>query len=197
MPIQAILVISGKVQSVGYREYVYRQAIRLNLTGLVRNIDEGKVWAVVEGEKDAIEEFKRAIWTKDALTDVTDIKIDYGEAKGCFDTFLVTRDLRYNGLPESKMEEGIGYLKMIVENLGQLKPIAQGIEELKPLVKGMADLKTELGTKIDSMNTSMAGHFDRLDAKYGEFGQTMKEMAADIRMMREAMVKGDGQAAAG
>ena len=197
MPIQAILVVSGKVQSVGYREYVYRQAIRLNLTGLVRNIDEGKVWAVVEGEKDAIEEFKRAIWTKDALTDVTDIKIDYGEAKGCFDTFLVTRDLRYNGLPESKMEEGIGYLKMIVENLGQLKPIAQGIEELKPLVKGMADLKTELGTKIDSMNTSMAGHFDRLDAKYGEFGQTMKEMAADIRMMREAMVKGDGQAAAG
>ena len=81
MPIQAILVISGKVQSVGYREYVYRQAVRLNLTGLVRNIDEGKVWAVVEGERESIEEFKRAIWTKDALTEVTDIKVDYGEAK--------------------------------------------------------------------------------------------------------------------
>jgi acylphosphatase len=193
MPIQAILVISGKVQSVGYREYVYRQAVRLNLTGLVRNIDEGKVWAVVEGERESIEEFKRAIWTKDALTEVTDIKVDYGEAKGCYDTFLVTRDLRYNGLPESKMEEGVVYLKLIVEGLEQLKPIAKGIDELKTSVKGIDELKPIAGG-IDRMNADMARHFERLDAKYGEFGQTMKEMAADIRMMREAIVRSGGQA---
>jgi|GEM_PF-645622 len=194
MPIQAILVISGKVQSVGYREYVYRQATRLNLTGLVRNIDEGKVWAVVEGEKDAIEEFARAIRTKDALAEVTDIRVEYGEAKGCYDTFLVTRDLRYNGLPESKMEEGIGYLKLIVDGLEQLRPIARGIEELKTAVKGMDELKPIVGS-IDRMSADMSRHFDRLDAKYGEFGQTMKEMAADIREMRKAAVKGDRQAA--
>jgi acylphosphatase len=193
MPIQAILVISGKVQSVGYREYVYRQAVRLNLTGLVRNIDEGKVWAVVEGERESIEEFKRAIWTKDALTEVTDIKVDYGEAKGCYDTFLVTRDLRYNGLPESKMEEGVVYLKLIVEGLEQLKPIAKGIDELKTAAKGIDELKPIAGG-IDRMNADMARHFERLDAKYGEFGQTMKEMAADIRMMREAIVRSGGQA---
>ena len=176
MPIQAILVISGKVQSVGYREYVYRQAIRLNLTGLVRNIDEGKVWAVVEGEMEAIEEFKRAIQTKDALTDVTDIKIDYGEAKGCFDTFLVTRDLRYNGLPESKMEEGIVYLKQLVEGINYLRPMVEGIHEMK---------------------TEVAGHFKRLDAKYGEFGETMKEMAADIKVIRKAATKENGEQATG
>ena len=193
MPIQAILVISGKVQSVGYREYVYRQAVRLNLTGLVRNIDEGKVWAVVEGERESIEEFKRAIWTKDALTEVTDIKVDYGEAKGCYDTFLVTRDLRYNGLPESKMEEGVVYLKLIVEGLEQLKPIAKGIDELKTAAKGIDELKPIAGG-IDRMNADMARHFERLDAKYGEFGQTMNEMAADIRMMREAIVRSGGQA---
>ena len=176
MPIQAILVISGKVQSVGYREYVYRQATRLNLTGLVRNIDEGKVWVVVEGEKDAIEEFQRAIRTKDALAEVTDINIDYGEAKGCYDTFLVTRDFRYNGLPESKMEEGIVYLKLLVEGINYLKPIMEGINKL---------------------DADMADRFDRLDAKYGEFSGTMKEMAADIKEIRKATTKGDGQLATG
>ena len=176
MPIQAILVISGKVQSVGYREYVYRQAVRLGLTGLVRNIDEGKVWVVVEGEKKAIEEFSQAIRTKDALAEVTDISIAYSEAKGCYDTFLVTRDLRYNGLPESKMEEGIVYLKLIVEGIEQLKPIAGS---------------------IDRMNADMAGHVGRLDAKYGEFGATMKEMAADIKEIRKAATKGNGQSATG
>jgi len=188
MPIQAILVVSGKVQSVGYREYVYHQATRLNLTGLVRNIDEGKVWAVVEGEKDVIEQFKRDIWTKDAIAEVTDIRIDYGEAKGCYDTFLVTRDLRYNGLPESKMEEGIGYLKLVVE--------------------GINEMKTELGGKIDRMDANMAGHFerlgadisgnfDRLDSKYGEFGETMKGMAADIKVIRKAATKENGESATG
>ena len=194
MPIQAILVISGKVQSVGYREYVYRQATRLNLTGLVRNIDEGKVWVVVEGEKDAIEEFQRAVRTKDALAEVTDIQIDYGEAKGCFDTFLVTRDLRYNGLPESKMEEGIVYLKLIVEGIEQLKPIVQGIEELKPIVQGIEGLKP-IAEGIKTLDANMASRFDRLDAKYGEFGQTMKEMAADIREIRKATVKANEQPA--
>ena len=193
MPIQAILVISGKVQSVGYREYVYRQAIRLNLTGLVRNIDEGKVWAVVEGEKDAIEEFKRAIWTKDALTEVTDIRIDYGEAKGCYDTFLVTRDLRYNGLPEAKMEEGVGYLKLIVERLEQLKPMVKSLEDLKPVVEGI----NKVDANIQTMNKDMTGHFDKLDAKYGEFGETMKSMAADIKVIRKAATKGNGEQATG
>jgi acylphosphatase len=197
MPIQAILVVSGKVQSVGYREYVYHQATRLNLTGLVRNIDEGKVWAVVEGEKEVIEQFKRDIWTKDAIAEVTDIRIDYGEAKGCYDTFLVTRDLRYNGLPESKMEEGIVYLKKIVEGIEQLKPIVQGIEQLKPVVEGINGLKTELGGKIDRMDANMAGHFERLDAKYGEFGDTMNGMAADIKEIRKAATKGNGEQATG
>ena len=94
---QANLIIGGTGLSMGYSVYVFRQAIRLNLTGLIRNVDDGKVRIVCEGEKEAIEEFRRAIRIKDELTEVTDIKIDYGEAGGCYDTFLVALDLRYNG----------------------------------------------------------------------------------------------------
>jgi acylphosphatase len=121
MTVQATLIVSGEVQSVGYREYVYRQAVRLGLTGLVRNIDNNKVWIVCEGEPDKIEEFIRDIKVNDALAKVDIIDPFYGEARGCYDTFLVTRDLRFNGLPDAKLELGVEYLTKLLNSVDGIK----------------------------------------------------------------------------
>ena len=44
------VVISGKVQGVFFRAAARRAAADLNLTGWVRNMDDGRVEAVLEGE---------------------------------------------------------------------------------------------------------------------------------------------------
>ncbi|MFH1134467.1 MAG: acylphosphatase [Pseudomonadota bacterium] len=43
------LFISGRVQGVAFRHYTRREALRLGLSGWVRNLPDGRVEAVLEG----------------------------------------------------------------------------------------------------------------------------------------------------
>jgi acylphosphatase len=47
--------ISGRVQGVGYRAFVYTQAQHLDLGGFVRNCANGEVEAVFAGPAEAVE----------------------------------------------------------------------------------------------------------------------------------------------
>lgn len=49
------VLISGRVQGVFYRAYTRDQAVARGLTGWVRNLPDGRVAAVIEGDKDKIE----------------------------------------------------------------------------------------------------------------------------------------------
>lgn len=50
------VLISGKVQGVGFRASTRRRAKNLELAGWVKNTEDGKVEAVFEGEDDNVEE---------------------------------------------------------------------------------------------------------------------------------------------
>ena len=50
------LVIYGKVQGVWYRASTKEQALKLRLTGWIRNLESGDVEAIFEGEESAIDE---------------------------------------------------------------------------------------------------------------------------------------------
>lgn len=45
-------LISGTVQGVGFRDAFRRKALQLGLTGYVRNLPDGRVEALVEGQDD-------------------------------------------------------------------------------------------------------------------------------------------------
>lgn len=48
------LKIIGRVQGVGFRAAMYREAVRLNVTGWVRNRNDGTVEAVIQGPENSI-----------------------------------------------------------------------------------------------------------------------------------------------
>lgn len=49
------LVVTGRVQGVGFRYFVLRQAQALGLTGYVRNLSSAQVEIVAEGEAPALD----------------------------------------------------------------------------------------------------------------------------------------------
>ena len=48
-------LISGRVQGVFFRAYTRDQAVARGLTGYVRNLPDGRVFAVFEGDREKIE----------------------------------------------------------------------------------------------------------------------------------------------
>jgi acylphosphatase len=54
--IRAHVFVSGIVQGVGYRYSTVKQARSLGLNGWVRNLDDGRVEAVFEGETTLVEQ---------------------------------------------------------------------------------------------------------------------------------------------
>jgi len=49
------VLVSGRVQGVGFRYSASRHARMLGLTGWVRNLDDGRVELLAEGSEDALE----------------------------------------------------------------------------------------------------------------------------------------------
>ncbi|KRC82172.1 acylphosphatase [Sphingomonas sp. Root241] len=48
------ILVSGRVQGVGYRDWVVRTAQRTGLTGWVRNVRDGRVEILVSGDDDTV-----------------------------------------------------------------------------------------------------------------------------------------------
>jgi acylphosphatase len=67
-------LISGFVQGVGYRFFVLRAAARHQVFGAVRNLTGGRVEVIAEGEREAMDEFKKDLATGPAMANVTDIE---------------------------------------------------------------------------------------------------------------------------
>lgn len=88
MPVaRAHVYVSGRVQGVGFRYSTYHQAIRLNLGGWVRNLDDGRVEAVFEGEADAVREM--IAWCREGPPGarVGRVEVEWEPAAGGFRDF--------------------------------------------------------------------------------------------------------------
>ena len=57
----AEIIVEGRVQGVGYRDYVRRRAIGLGLVGYVMNLKDGRVRVHAEGAREVIEDLMRQL----------------------------------------------------------------------------------------------------------------------------------------
>ena len=54
-------LVRGRVQGVGFRWFVHREASELELRGWVRNTEEGEVEVVVAGEPESLDELRTSL----------------------------------------------------------------------------------------------------------------------------------------
>lgn len=88
------LIISGKVQKVGYRNWFKVQAVALGLKGYVQNLPTGQVEAVVVGDAGKIQEIISRSQKGPIHADVTDIQqLELNLAEYQFEDFQIKREV--------------------------------------------------------------------------------------------------------
>lgn len=75
MTIARRLLIAGRVQGVWYRDWTVRAANALGLSGWVRNLADGRVEALIEGEADAVETMIARCHAGPERAEVTDVTV--------------------------------------------------------------------------------------------------------------------------
>jgi len=84
--------IAGRVQGVGYRWWVRRQAESLQLVGWVMNADdERSVELVAEGSGEALAELERRLLIGPSSARIESVDARRGPASGEFDRFGIVR----------------------------------------------------------------------------------------------------------
>ena len=85
MTVTKHLLITGRVQGVGFRFYMQRKARELGLTGWVRNCRDGSVEAVVQGSSGAVEAM--IAWARRGPPSAVVAEVRVTDASGDFATF--------------------------------------------------------------------------------------------------------------
>jgi len=90
--VQAHVYISGRVQGVFFRSNTRNMAEKLGLTGWVRNLPDGRVEAVFEGEESSVKEVIDWCHRGPSYASVSDVEVKFRRATGEFDRF----EIRYS-----------------------------------------------------------------------------------------------------
>lgn len=91
MKVQAKILISGIVQGVFFRREITDLARRLGIVGWVRNLPDGRVEALAEGDKSRIEELIRFCHVGPAGARVRSVEVVWSDSTEDFRGFRITR----------------------------------------------------------------------------------------------------------
>ena len=81
--------ITGRVQGVGFRWFTWDAATREGVRGFVRNLFDGSVEAVAEGEREALDRFEWKLSSGPAGGRVDHVDRDTGPATGQYQAFSI------------------------------------------------------------------------------------------------------------
>lgn len=73
--VQKHIYISGRVQGVGFRAFIRRQAAILDIKGWAKNLVDGRVEVVIQGEKNKISQMIEKLETGPSFGRVKNLEI--------------------------------------------------------------------------------------------------------------------------
>ena len=188
---RAEIIISGRVQKAGFRDFIDEIAFDLNLDGYVKNLDDGTVEIVCEGEEGPIRDFLEKINIIQYPIRVENIDVVYKDPTWEYKTFEVIREEDLTLATYERMDAAVRYMRQMNSDLGQ-KIDGLG-ENLSCKIDGLGENLSQkidgLGVKIDQnraeireMNSNLGQKIDGLGEK---IDQNRVETTSEIRLSRD------------
>ncbi len=88
--VRAHVVIDGRVQGVCFRLDTRRAALKRSVKGWVRNLPDGRVEAIFEGEESDVKSMMQWCEAGPPLARVSKVSVEWGPYTGKFDNFEIT-----------------------------------------------------------------------------------------------------------
>ncbi|HEY9204665.1 MAG TPA: acylphosphatase [Candidatus Methanoperedens sp.] len=166
---RAILTVKGRVQKVGYRDFVAQIANKMDISGTVQNLPDGKtVKIIAEAEKNVLEKFINLLWAKDDnIIKVIKIDVKYEPSEGEYEFF----DIIYDDIQKENFErigEAVGFLKsldsgqkVMIEKQDQMLEKQDIMIDKQDQTTGKIDQnRVEIKSEIHGLRNDFKSHFD-------------------------------------
>ncbi|MDI9395052.1 MAG: acylphosphatase [Euryarchaeota archaeon] len=199
---RAEIKVYGRVQKAGFRDFIDEIAFNLNLNGFVKNLDDGAVQVVCEGDETAISDLLKKINVTQYPIRVENIDVTYKKPTGKYKTFEIIRDEDLTTATYERMDVAARYIREMNSNLcqkmdsigGKIDILGGKMDSLggkMDLLGGKIDV---LGGKIDSLGEKIevfGGKVDSFGGKIDSLGNKIDlarvEITSEIRISRESL----------
>jgi acylphosphatase len=84
---QVVALAKGRVQGVGYRAFCAHEATRMGVTGYAKNLPDGRVEVVAEGDESTLRQFVERLREGPPTGRVTDVAFRWEEPTGTYQGF--------------------------------------------------------------------------------------------------------------
>ena len=191
------MIIRGRVQKAGYRDYIDEVAFDLDLKGYVKNLPDRSVEVICEGEREKIERFIDKIRIRQYPISVEDIEVDYSDATGEFRDFEIIREEDLTEAVYERMDTAARYMREMNRNLGEkidkvaekvdivAEKVDAGREENKQGFSMLAEKIDKVGEKVDIVGDKV----DKVAEKVGTVKEDTGEIRRSLHTLEDHMLK--------
>ena len=85
--------IHGNVQGVSFRQFARNKALELSVTGYVKNMPDGSVDIIGQGEEEKVKAFVEAISAGPEEAEVESLELVWGKPSSDFATFTIEHNI--------------------------------------------------------------------------------------------------------
>ena len=171
-----VILVSGRVQKVGYRSKVIALARDMGITGWVGNLSDGRVQVVAEADAAVLDRFASALKVKNALIDVSDVEVERQDATGEFKAFSKLVDELET---DARLDRSAELLKELID------VTRSGFSDLGQKMDRMLDKQDETIAAIKGIDFKMDQMLDKQDETTGEVRGLRSDMRGSIDMRLE------------
>jgi len=191
------IVVEGDVQKVGYRDYVQTVARSLGVKGVIKNLRDGNVKIVCEGEKEILDKFVRQIRVRRDFIKAKKVQVTKtSPATGKFKFFSI----EYGPIQEEigdRMAAAIKYAGATWKGVRAMHEDVKGVrsdvramhEDVKGLRGDMKDTHEDvkgLRGDVKGMHTDMNESFKEMASRYDAISATLNET---VNTMKDELMK--------
>jgi acylphosphatase len=162
---RAEIIIYGRVQKAGFRDFIDEAAFDLGLNGYVKNLNDGTVCIVCEGDEDSIRNLLDRVNITQYPIRVEHIDVLYKEPTGEYRVFDIIREEDLTAATYERMDAAVRYMREMNSDLGQK------IDAVGTKVDAVGDKVDAVGTKVDAVG-------DKVD-------QSRIEITSEVRLNRD------------